>query len=193
MASTVKKKRGRKPVGKVGYYGGKLLSSYDAAFEYRQKTLKSKRFISCTDAMKELVDDAGNRAFADSTAEKQQWRLQRMFTQLEAGNFKEPTKGEHYVMLYEILYSTKEIAFKVKSADGGEKVEVVNVDLDPTEKVIIIREMLKMGGHYAPEKKQLLGEVDVNLKTFERFIQVKEQAKKELSVDSNDRIKKDVN
>lgn len=146
--STTKKKRAGNRC-KVGYFNGKLMGRWDAAFEFRQKILKTRKYISCTQAMKDLADDAGNRQFADSTAEKQQWKLQRMFTQLEADNFKEPTKGEHYVMLYEILYSTKQVAMKV-----GESVEVVEVDLEPNEKVMIIREMIKMGGHYAAEKSE---------------------------------------
>lgn len=155
--STVKKKRAsNNPSGKkkFGFYAGELKDRWRAAFEYRQSNLKKLQYISCSEAMEQLRDDAGKCPFGDWDIKKNQWKLQRMFTQLEADNFKEPTKGEHYVMLYEILYSTKEIAFKIKSANGDEKVEVVNVDLDPTEKVIIIREMLKMGGHYAPEKRE---------------------------------------
>jgi hypothetical protein len=150
--STVKKKRvSNNPSGKkkVGFFNGELKDRWRAAFEYRIATLKKHILISCSEAMEQLRDDSGKCLFTDLDIKKNQWKLQRMFTQLEVKNFKEPTKGEHYIMLYEILYGTKIVITK-----GGVKVEV---DLEPNEKVMIIREMLKMGGHYAPEKRELGG------------------------------------
>ena len=108
--------------------------------------LAKHRLISCSEAMAELRDDAGKCPFGKWDIEKNQWKLQRMFTQLEADSFKDPTKGEIYVMLYEIFYGNKEVVTKLGT--------VVEVDLELNEKVIIIREMLKIGGHYAPEKSE---------------------------------------
>lgn len=193
--ATVKKKRGRKSIVKIGkrchgFFDGESKDRWRAAFEYRIAKLAKHIYISCSEAMAELRDDAGQCPFTDCDIKKNQWKLQRMFNQLEADNFKEPPKGEIYIMLFEILYGTKEIAFKVKSADGDEKVEVVNVDLDPNEKTRILAEMNRMGGHYAPEKS----EHRFDLTRTEHIIlelhkMEKEKKVKEIS-DSKNRIKK---
>lgn len=152
--SAVKKKPAKKAAKssksryqhREGFYGGEVKSRWQAAFEYRIATLKKHILISCSEAMEQLRDDSSKCPFSDWEIKKSQWKLQRMFIQLEADSFKDPTKGEMYIMLYEILYGTKEVVTRL-----GAKVEV---DLEPNEKVMIIREMLKMGGHYAPEKSE---------------------------------------
>lgn len=149
---TVKKKRAsNNPTGKrkFGFYAGELKDRWQAAFDYRVAKLAKHIYISCSEAMAQLRDDAGRCPFSVLEIKKSQWKLQRMFNQLEADNFKEPLKGEIYVMLYEILYGGKSVAIKV-----GEAVEIVEVDLEPNEKVRIIAEMNRMGGHYAPEKTE---------------------------------------
>lgn len=129
-----------------GFYGGEVISRWQAAFNYRVVTLKKHILISCSEAMEQLRDDSGKCPFSDWDIKKNQWRLQRMFTQLEADNFKDPTKGEMYIMLYELYYGTQTFITK----DG----ESVEIEPSISDRILIAREMLKMGGHYAAEKTE---------------------------------------
>lgn len=56
------------------------------------------------------------------------------------------------------------------------------------DKLAAVSKLAEINGLIAPKVNELKGVIDVNHKTFERFIEVKKQAQKELSVESNNRF-----
>ncbi len=116
------------------------------------------------------------------------WADSNIVDYFDFGDYKKDGDQYRLIRIKDLTSLSREITdciAEIQETQYGVRIKLI-------DKLATVAKLAEINGLIAPKKSEITGELDINHKTFERFIEVKKQAQKELSVESSNRLK-DVN